>query len=484
MRLILFLMWALPSFAQTQIERELQSWLTQPDNISASISFEIQKIDSSEPASIASFNATTSLIPASTTKLFSTSIALETLGPDFYPETQFYIDGRLDSNHVLNGNLYVRCLGDPSLGSRFFSDKAASEQFLKNWCDSIQKRGITEINGSIIVDGSAFGYNGVPNGWNWSDIGNYYGAGPSATVIADNTSYLHFKTGSVGTMAQLMYTVPEEDYLSFVSQIEAKSISNDQSLIYGAPFSTQRFGTGALPANRNDFTVKASLSNPEATLVKQLFETMTTQNIRVGGYKIAHNNYLQGEAPIGYDDKILLFTYRTESVQSIVNKTNEKSVNLFAEQLLALTSMHANGSAQNLEDNAEWANKYWKQRLKGFNARITDGSGLSRTNAISASDFCALLQYMHPSKNADAFINSLPITGKHGTLKSYNRGSAAAGRIHAKTGTMNGVKSYAGYVLTLSGETLCFALIINNSNWSSYEMKANVERLFNQLIQL
>jgi D-alanyl-D-alanine carboxypeptidase/D-alanyl-D-alanine-endopeptidase (penicillin-binding protein 4) len=177
--------------SQNTIQSAIDQFSSSSELQSASISFLVTETSSGKV--IASKNALVTLPTASTAKLFATAGAIELLGKDYRPSTRIYIDGPI-VNGVLDGNIIIRGGGDVSLGSKFFNDEGKENAFLKQWVDTIKKLGITSVAGKIIADGSEFGYNGVPDGWAWTDMGNYYGAGPSGICIYDNTLKYYFKT--------------------------------------------------------------------------------------------------------------------------------------------------------------------------------------------------------------------------------------------------------------------------------------------------
>ena len=112
---------------------------------------------------------------------------------------------------------------------------------------------------------------------------------------------------------------------------------------------------------------------------------------------------------------------------------------------------------------------------------LKDGSGLSRFNAISPQQLVQLLVKM---KNSKPFYQSLPIAGESGTLKSFLINSWAKGNLHAKSGSMQGVRSYAGYVKSKSGKNIAFAIIINNANCSASKTKRKIEALLDHVSNL
>ncbi len=167
-------------------------------------------------------------------------------------------------------------------------------------------------------------------------------------------------------------------------------------------------------------------------------------------------------------------------MNSIAWWTNQKSVNLFAEELLCWVGYAVNGNGS-VENSLNQLEKYWSGKINTSGLFIKDGSGLSRSNAISAKHFCELLKFMTTSKQFDAFYGTLPIAGKTGTVSSLCSNQAGEGRIHAKSGTIKRVKSFAGYVESKSGKRIAFSIIVNNFECSSEATVERMEKVLNAM---
>jgi len=431
---------------------------------------------------IAEYNHKMAIIPASTVKLFTTAAAFEILGKNYKPKTIIYKSGEIDSLGVLNGDIIIRGLGDPTLGSRFFNKKEEVQQFLEEWVDFIEEKGIKSINGKVLADGSAFGYHGAPDGWSWSDMGNYYGAGASACAVYDNMTYLHFSTSSrLNGPTTLDSMTPKIPGYNLFNQVTTYASNRDDAYIYGTPFSYQRFAVGNLPNNKSNFEVKASVPDPELLLAQVFEAALIRAGIKVKNPALGMRLLMQiySDTLINYQELDSLFTYEGKTVEEIVFWTNMRSVNFFAEQLLCLSTYEATGFGGS-QESEKFINEYWEPRL-GIRMMQTDGSGLSRTNAFSALHYTKLLAYMYKSKNFAAFEETLPVAGLSGTLRSVCRGQAAQGRLKAKSGTMNRIKSYAGYVDSKSGKKIAFALMVNNDDLSNYQLVKRMEMVFNSM---
>jgi D-alanyl-D-alanine carboxypeptidase/D-alanyl-D-alanine-endopeptidase (penicillin-binding protein 4) len=465
-------------FAQQNIVQQAIDKFQRMDyNSAAAISF--QAIDLETGEEIAGLNPMMAIAPASTMKLFTTASAFHYLGGLYRPTTSIFHDGSLDSNGILNGNLWVKTNGDPSLGSRFFEKNGEERLFLSEWIAAIQAYGIKKINGSIIVDGSDFGYNGAPEGWTWGDMGNYYGSGPAGTVIFDNSTFLGFRTSQkIGDSTWLECMRPHIEGLKMRNEVITSSNQSDNSYVFGAPFSFDRFIQGTLPFGKPLFEVKASIPDPELLLAQELqFEL--AQFIEVTGVPFAMRNLL-GKIPApNYAKMHQVMSYEGKSLENIAYWVNMKSVNLFAEQLMCWIGYKKSGKGTT-ENGIFWVNKLW-QPIVGNGIRIADGSGLSRKNAASANHFCLLLQQIKKEAYYSDFMKTLPVAGKSGTLAGICRGQAAEGRVFAKSGTLSRVKSYAGYVETKSGKHIAFAILVNNHTASGKAISSGMASLFNAM---
>lgn len=464
------------SFGQQSIQQAIDAFSSDYFFANAGISF--LAVDCNTGEVLGSKNPNTTLIPASTTKLFSTATAFQLLGKDYAPKTRVYMDGVITKDSVLNGNIWIRGAGDVSLGSRYYNGDGLEDQFLKFWADSLIKLGIKRVDGAIIADASEFGYEGAPDGWNWGDMGNYYGAGASGLSIYDNMLRYYFKTGKTsGQATTFLGTFPIVPGFNFNNYIRTGG-NGDNSYIYGAPYSLDRFGTGTIEAGHSSFTVKGSLPDPEMQFAIEFSRILKGRGIIVRDNPVGARSLAYQLPSVRYPSKKLLFTHVGKTVNSIAWWTNMKSVNLFAEQLLTWVGYGTNGNGS-IDNSIARMMNYWEEKINTRGLYIKDGSGLSRTNAISADHFCQLLRFMTKSSQYKSFYGTLPIAGVSGTLSSVCKNQAGENRIHAKSGTMNRVKSYAGYAESKSGKTIAFALIINNFNCSSEATVERMERVFN-----
>ena len=438
----------------------------------ASISFVVKDLDSS--VIISDYNPNLSLPSASTMKVVTTAAALDILGSYLKFETKIMYDGYIDSNNVLQGNIYIKGGGDPTLGSKYFKEKYGL--FLSSWVDQIAKLGIDSIAGSVIGDASLFSDEYVASTWSWGDIGNYYGAGVSGLTIYDNTLEFEFSSGPLAhdsTFVDCFY--PYSPDLIIDNKVKASNTKKDLAYIYGGPNNPTRTITGTIPKGQVGYLVKGSTHEPAYVTAFELESALWEYGVSVGGNATtirrmkSSGNYFASE-------RKAIFITKSPTVGQIVYWTNLISNNLYAEHLLKHIGVkkYVDGS---VFSSTLAVTKYWSSKgidMTGF--YMNDGSGLSRSNAITASQLVEVLAYMKlKSKYSKSFLSSLPVAGKTGTLRSIGKKTKIAGNLKAKSGTMTRIKSYAGYVKSVSGRNLVFAIVINNHNCTSFQIKKKLE---------
>ena len=482
-KMLLFLLFLTNQLVFGQLPQKIESEILRFANLTinkkAKISFKV--FDLTNSLTLAQYQQDSSIVSASTTKLFSTYTALHMLGSSYKMTTRIYTDGDVNEQGELMGNVWIRGGGDVTLGSRYFNKEDQELLFLDNWVNKLKSAGVKSISGAVISDGSAFGYKGVPDGWSSDDTGNYYGAHAQGVNFLDNTVFVNFSTGKVGQKTKISSTFPEIKELIFENQVIAANISRDNAYLFGAPYEYQRVAKGSLPANRENFVVKGSMPDPEKTLALEFEKKLIAAGITVkqGALSVRENWFLE---KTNYKDLTLLTQTDGASIGEIIQWTNHKSINLFAEGLLNILGYAANGDGSN-QHGLEQIGKFTEQFITSEGLTLYDGSGLSEKNRISANHFIDLLTFIYKSEHFEEFFNSLPIAGESGTIKWLCEKGSGKGRIHAKSGTLKKVKSYAGYVDSKSGKRLAFAFTVNDFSCANYEIVKYMEPVLNAMAE-
>ena len=423
--------------------------LTHPITGQANMSVYVQNLTTGEV--IDDYRSDKVVPPASVMKLLTTAACLETMGPGFRFPTILEYTGTID-NGVLRGDLYIRGGCDPSLG---WEGKTA---FLNRWIKEVKAAGIQRIEGAIIADMTMLDGEAQNPGWLCEDAGNYYAPGIFALNYYGNTMNIVLKSGEPGTVATVLGTEPKVEDIVFINRIRCDKIQYDGAFVSGLPYSRERYLTGAVPSNLGTFGVKGDLPNPGLLLARHF-----TARLREAGVEVTREaTYLPDYNPLLPSRKELYIHY-SAPLSELIAETNINSNNLYAESLFRYlgTRYTLPGTIHNSQDLLR---DYWRRRgVSVQNAIIKDGCGLAPQDAVSAKAFVELLTIMYHSKNKEAWINSLPVSGKTGTLTTLCPGTALEGRIHAKSGTIAGTKNFAGYIDMPNGDTWVFAILINSA---------------------
>ena len=456
-------------------------WLLQAPYMRGA-SFSLVVKDVQEGRTVYSYDTDRLQSPASVLKTVATATALEILGEDYrYPTTLEY-DGILE-NGTLEGNLYIKGSGDPSLGSSHFAP--GQNKFLSTWIAALQKAGIKHITGSVISDESIFDTEGVSIKWLREDMGNYYAPGSYGISIFDNMYKLSLQTGAAGTRPVLKGTEPDIPFIRFKNYLKAAPVSSDSAYIIGAPLDDVRYLYGVLPANREAYVLKGDIPDPALYLARYLTDQLQQKGIRVDGspscyrIEVEENRWKKGER------KEIVTTY-SPTLREIASVCNHVSHNLYADALVKTVGLQykprRNEMISSFGRGVQVVKEYWEKKgLDVFPLRMNDGSGLAPADKVSAGFMGELLVYMATeSVVSDAFIASLPQAGIEGSVRNFLKGSKLQGKAHLKSGGITGVRSYAGYI-TKDGKTYAVAVFSNNYSCPMSRMTRALEKLLLQL---
>lgn len=456
-------------------------WLLQAPYMRGA-SFSLVVKDVQEGRTVYSYDTDRLQSPASVLKTVATATALEILGEDYrYPTTLEY-DGILE-NGTLEGNLYIKGSGDPSLGSSHFAP--GQNKFLSTWIAALQKAGIKHITGSVISDESIFDTEGVSIKWLREDMGNYYAPGSYGISIFDNMYKLSLQTGAAGTRPVLKGTEPDIPFIRFKNYLKAAPVSSDSAYIIGAPLDDVRYLYGVLPANREAYVLKGDIPDPALYLARYLTDQLQQKGIRVDGspscyrIEVEENWWKKGER------KEIVTTY-SPTLREIASVCNHVSHNLYADALVKTVGLQykprRNEMISSFGRGVQVVKEYWEKKgLDVFPLRMNDGSGLAPADKVSAGFMGELLVYMATeSAVSDAFIASLPQAGIEGSVRNFLKGSKLQGKARLKSGGITGVRSYAGYI-TKDGKTYAVAVFSNNYSCPMSRMTRALEKLLLQL---
>ncbi len=414
-------------------------------------------------------NSSLFVTPASLLKSVTTATALEVLGPDYTYKTRVGYNGII-RNGVLYGDIVVIPGSDPTLGSEHF-DGTDSDVVFEKIKQAISDNHIQSVTGDIQVqqlqDDVPY-----PGSRLWEDMGNYYGGIPHVLNYKDNTIRITLKSGEVGSLCKIVGLHPDNVAYQFNSKVLASSSKKDSAYVYGIKDIFSWWVEGSIPANRNDFTIKAAMPDPSVYFVDDLRDYLSVAGISVGQKLEPY-----GDMEEGFN---LLCTIESPKLSEIIEVTNHESNNLFADQLF-LTLGEYYFETASWDNGVKALEKFWSSKIDfNNNFSIKDGSGLSPKNKVTPSGMLAVLSWMkNHSQYFDVYVESLAVGGMSGTLKYTFQNPALKGKIFGKSGSMGGVIGYCGYFQSEKGWS-SFCIIANNYVVPTKQVRSYIDSYLTQ----
>jgi len=439
----------------TTVRQELQN-----ANIPQSaISVEVREVGKHAP--LIKINAQRPMNPASTMKLLTTYAALDLLGPAYTWKTEAWIDGELKDG-VLDGDLILKGYGDP---------KFTIEQFWL-WLTELRARGLRDIRGDLVLDRSYFDLPLHDPAEFDNDPVRAYNVGPDALLLNFNTLRLRY--------------MPDGSGLKVVSEPPLDGMRLDNQLVpsgekgncdnWDDNFSVQPGGDsvvlqGDYPIGCGEREQNLSVM-PHTRYIEAVFRAMWKN---LGG--TLHGVQREDNSST---TATLFAVHRSDPLSNIIRDINKFSNNVMARQLfltlgetlplenesIAMPTIFSGTEIrrQMSIERSIFAMQNWLARnhLNFDELVLENGAGLSRNERISAAHMAQLLDHAAHHPLSAELQASLPILGVDGSVKKRLKDSPAASHAHLKTGTLEGVKTIAGYVKAKSGREWIVVFFINH----------------------
>jgi len=406
--------------------------------------------ETGKPRPLFSLDPERAMNAASVMKLVTTFAGLELLGPDYRWKTEAYLGGPLD-NGTLHGNLILKGYGDPKL---------TIEQW-QAFIAALRVRGLAAVDGDLVVDRTQFqlaphdaaAFDGEPL--------MPYNVGPDALLVNFKAVRFAFAPDAAGTGVAVRVEPPLPQVELGAPPRAGAGECNDWRTALDADFVDQRASARAsfngrypLRCGERDWYV-ALLDVPHYAL------GMFTTYFREAGGRF-DGGVAEGRAPEGAPPFV---TFVSPPLSEIVRDINKRSNNVMARQLFLTLATTVYPPPATLEHAAD-AVRQWvdRHRLRLPGLVIENGSGLSRSSRISAGGLARLLAAADASDVRDAFADSLAVAAVDGTVERRFRNGSVAGSALLKTGSLEGVRALAGYVIDREGRRYIVVALINHKN--------------------
>jgi D-alanyl-D-alanine carboxypeptidase/D-alanyl-D-alanine-endopeptidase (penicillin-binding protein 4) len=400
-------------------------------------------------------NARKLMMPASNMKIVTLAAAAESLGWDYRFKTTLETTADVE-NGVLKGDLIVRGGGDPTINAR---DKRAVAVF-DEWAAALKAAGINRIDGGIVGDASAFERRGLGQGWSWDYLEAGYAAPSGALEFNENIATLSIRPGQKpGDEAGL--ALPPGTGVGLIHRVVTGEAGSRTAItIERQPDGAWLDVAGSIAVDAQPASRDVAVANPELYFAHSLLLALVERGIAVRGVPRGQPDSRHQLAPL---PRRVLVESPSPPLRAIATTMMKVSQNLYAE-----TMLKAIGSSGGVTATANAGRTAAQKIFEAWGIQPgsyvqADGSGLSRYDFVTPEMIVTLLERMHKDpRHHDAFLATLPIAGKDGTISTRMRGTRAEANAVAKTGSISNVRALSGYVKTRDGETLAFSILANN----------------------
>lgn len=415
-------------------------------------------------------NAAAMLSAASNTKLFTTAAALVRLGGSYRFETRFASDAPIRSG-VLEGDLWVVGGGDPTLTTDQDWCPAGPEVALARVAEELAVLGIERVAGALVLDDRLFEPPSYHPGWPARDRGRPHALDVSALCVERHRIRIAVSASPSGVE---LHVVPRLRGIRVENAV--KVVKGANASITAHVLGDSIHVSGSIPPGGSDATSVHWLDGPK------LFGAVCLEAFASRGVTVQGATRLPGNGEAA-PRRTLVVLPSAVPLTEVIRVTNQESDNLYAEMLLKALGARFRGEGS-FAAGVEVVRETLRQlglTTAGFDA--VDGSGLARASKASAKEIAALLEAMARSPQGGAFRDSLAVGGaRTGTLRRRFREPSVAGRVRAKTGSLDGVSSLSGYAEAPSGETFVFSILVNFEKGGS--SKADEEQWVRRILSI
>ncbi|MEP6922583.1 MAG: D-alanyl-D-alanine carboxypeptidase/D-alanyl-D-alanine-endopeptidase [bacterium] len=416
-------------------------------------------------------NANKLLRPASNMKLYTIAAALDRLSPDYRFQTSVYGAAPPDSAGTLRGNLTIYGRGDPSIAARF--NNGDYFKGINDLASLIASAGVKRVEGDLVGDETYFVGPHYGSGWDWDDLQWWYGAEVSALTSNDNALDLLVKPGGEVGSPAIITTGPPDPLLTIVNKVVTGSRGSKRNLNMHRVLSSDVLEIqGSLPLDDRGYTAGIGMSHPALLFVYHLRSALSQRGVTITGKTriVPALSFIGAGTASQPNGQIELAVMKSPPLSIVAAQTLKPSQNLYTELILRTLGKvvpPVTDSSTTITTSEDAGVQVVKSFLKDAGLSpstlsLTDGSGLSRNDMVTAEASVQLLTYMARHRYSAVFRDGLPIAGVDGTLRNRMKGTAAENNLRAKTGSLSSVASLSGYVKTAAGENIVFSIMVNN----------------------
>jgi D-alanyl-D-alanine carboxypeptidase/D-alanyl-D-alanine-endopeptidase (penicillin-binding protein 4) len=424
-------------------------------------------------------------IPASNAKIVVAAVAAALIRPDWTVKTSLYAAGPV-SEGVLTGDLVLYGRGDPTFGKHCFSTDTLAEGActtdpyvrLRELAQALRARGVREVHGDLVGDGSYFEPLQVHPGWEAFDLNWWYAAPVSALGFNDNAVDFTWRPGPApGTPAVVDWT-PDVGDVVFENRtvtVPAGGRTDIGDRFFREPGTLNVWAEGTVALNQPPGTESFAMPDPNLYTARALRQVLQEAGIAITGTTRSTTDSLRyRQARSG----AALAEIASRPLRDWIFPLLNRSQNWYAELVLKQLGRQF-GRAGSWAEGLAVERRFLIDSVKVDSTEfaLLDGSGLASGNLLTPLAFTKILRFIRAHPRAQTFFAGLPRAGGPGSLHSRFVKTPLAGRVQAKDGSIGGVNSLSGYLQRPDGRLVTFSIQANHHTLPSRMMMAQIDSL-------
>jgi D-alanyl-D-alanine carboxypeptidase/D-alanyl-D-alanine-endopeptidase (penicillin-binding protein 4) len=434
-------------------------------------------------------------VPASNAKLFSTALALTRLGADFTFQTRVLAEAPPDEAGRIRGSLRLAGGGDPNLSARAVPYRMGPVTgnplaAIEDLAGQLVARGVRRVDGDIIGDDTWYVWQPYAVGWAVEDPQSDDGPPVSALTLADNALTLTVRPGANIGAAAALSLLPASEFYRIDNRVLTVAAGSERRIQFQRiPGSRDARLWGVIPLRDIGQDLPIAVEDPALFAAQALGAALSRRGVTVRGSAIAEHLYPDTLAALDQAPEpppltgIELARRVSAPLIEDLRITAKVSQNLHAELALRAVGRARRNVGSFEAGMAEMKTFLDDAGIDPAGYSLMDGSGLSRLDLVTPSTVIKLLRYMFQSPARDQWISILPVAAQDGTLSSRFGGTAAAGRVYAKTGTLSHVSALSGYLRRPDATWVAFSVLVNNYGGPSAEVRGVMDRICNLILE-
>lgn len=420
------------------------------------------------------------LIPASILKIMSCKLMLDAYGPEFCFRTPIFLqEYTCDSGNVSHA-IKVRGSGDPSFCSPYMKDAISLDSLSSCVASALKRIDVDTIQQEILIDQGWLQTEFENPEWLYYDLGNYYGSTCSALNYRENEWIIQIAPAAApGGYCPVFWHKKWLNPSAFYSRVVGvEGLPQGDRYVLGSSAVKPKPVIGQWKVGGNDTaTIRASMAEPSEEFVRDFSLSLQNHNILMHGFQ---PHAVDSVTPV---KEFALCEVVSPPLKQIVQRALDKSVNLYCESFLLKLAEKWSGTT-NRDSGLNYLNNMIRLSLpKSVALQIKDGSGLSPKNLMSAFTMNQFLMNHQYTSGNEAFYPYLTNVHINGSLKKYLQTKPSPSKaIFAKSGSMERVRAYAGYLVEDGKPVAVFSIMVNNFQSKPQAVQEKIAGLLDQLM--